>query len=633
MTPLYLSHAIEAVWPALANHVWQSTISVAVVALLTSLLRRYPARVSYSLWVIASIKFLVPFSLLVMIGGALPHPRYVSSQTAIYSAIDSAGRPFSAIPVAQAPSASRRAARRAPISDWLPAAFATMWLSGVVVVLLVWMARWRSISLVLRSATCADSGREATLLRELQSLAGAHKIDLLISDQLMEPGVFGILRPVIVWPAGLSERLDDQQLKAILAHELIHRTRLDNLTAALHMAVEAIFWFHPVVWWMERRLIEHREQACDEAVVRICNQPGSYAEGLLKACRFCIESPLACVAGITGADLNRRLQRIMTSRVERLSRSRMLIISSLGFVAVFTPVIFGLVRINPTYAQILHASGPRPSFDVATIKPGKSGETGNIMMGLRDGYFSAKHMSLRALVKAAYNVRLDDQLIGGPDWMNREYFDIEAKADPSMVKTINKLGAYQAIEQFDFMLQSLLEERYQLKVSTRMQDLPAYGLVVAKGGPKLKSVQVSPEVAASPTPPPPAPPPPPVNGAVPTLTEPQGDMYPGLRKTGPNQVTATGFRMSWLADWLLAQEDGENRVVVDQTGLKGNYDFVLNGISVNPSAVLGATPAPPDEQTISIFTALQEQLGLKLIPIKAPAEVLVIEHAERPSAN
>ena len=91
--------------------------------------------------------------------------------------------------------------------------------------------------------------------------------------------------------------------------------------------------------------------------------------------------------------------------------------------------------------------------------------------------------------------------------------------------------------------------------------------------------------------------------------------------------------MNWLADWLLSQEQGENRVVVDQTGLKGNYDFVLNGISVDPSGIPGATPPSPDEQTVSIFTALQEQLGLKLLPIKAPAEVLVIEQASRPSAN
>ena len=196
----------------------------------------------------------------------------------------------------------------------------------------------------------------------------------------------------------------------------------------------------------------------------------------------------------------------------------MLILSSLGFLAVFTPVIFGLVRINPSYAQILQATGPRPAFEVATIKPAKSDEVENMMMGLRDGYFSAKHISLRALVKAAYNIRLDDQLVGGPSWINQEYFDIEAKADPAMVKSVSRLGAWEGVEQFELMLQSLLEERFQLEVSTKMQDLPAYGLVVARGGPKLKAVKVSPEVAASRTAPPPPPPPPPAKGSAPALS-------------------------------------------------------------------------------------------------------------------
>lgn len=96
-------------------------------------------------------------------------------------------------------------------------------------------------------------------------------------------------------------------------------------------------------------------------------------------------------------------------------------------------------------------------------------------------------------------------------------------------------------------------------------------------------------------------------------------------------MTATAFRMSWLADWLLYQ--GEvSRVVVDRTGLKGNYDFVLDGISVASSALPGATRTPGDF-TVSIFTALQQQLGLKLVPVKAPVEVLVIDQVEQPSEN
>jgi len=182
------------------------------------------------------------------------------------------------------------------------------------------------------------------------------------------------------------------------------------------------------------------------------------------------------------------------------------------------------------------------------------------------------------------------------------------------------------------MLQSLLEDRFRLKVSSRVQDLPAYALVVARGGPKLKQVAVPPAYTGAVVPPPPPPPPiSPVNGAAPTLAEPPH--LPGIRKTGPNQVTVTGSRMSWFADWLLHQGELGNRLVVDKTGLLGNYDFELNGIQLGPETISGPAPAPPDDSTISIFTALQEQLGLKLIPTKAAVEALVIDHAEQPSAN
>ena len=83
------------------------------------------------------------------------------------------------------------------------------------------------------------------------------------------PGVFGIVRPVLLWPRDIETRLDDAQVRAILAHELAHVRRRDNLTAAVHMVVEAIFWFYPLVWWIGSRLVNERERACDEEVVRL----------------------------------------------------------------------------------------------------------------------------------------------------------------------------------------------------------------------------------------------------------------------------------------------------------------------------------------------------------------------------
>ena len=170
-------------------------------------------------------------------------------------------------------------------------------------------------------------------------------IDLLLSPATLEPGIFGIVKPVLVWPKGISERLDDAQLEAILAHEVWHVRRRDNLAAAIHMVVEAIFWFHPLVWWLGSRLVDERERACDEEVLESGSDRQVYAESILKTCEFCVESPLACVSGVTGADLKKRIVRIMTERMaNKLSFGRKLLLAGVGVAAVAGPVVFGLVN-------------------------------------------------------------------------------------------------------------------------------------------------------------------------------------------------------------------------------------------------------------------------------------------------
>src|SRR4029077_3441034 len=179
-------------------------------------------------------------------------------------------------------------------------------------VVLIWCMRWRKISVALRNAEPLQEGREAEALRKLQHIAGSRTpIDLVLSRTSLEPGIFGITRPVLVWPEGISKHLEDAHLEAILAHELWHVRRRDNLAAALHMLVEAMFWFHPLVWWLGARLVEERERACDEEVLRLGNSPETYAEGILKVCKLYVESPVLCVSGVTGANLKRRIEEIM----------------------------------------------------------------------------------------------------------------------------------------------------------------------------------------------------------------------------------------------------------------------------------------------------------------------------------
>ena len=98
-------------------------------------------------------------------------------------------------------------------------------------------------------------------------------MDLILSKSALEPGILGIFHPVLLLPAGISERLNNEQLDAILMHELCHVRRHDNVAAALHMLVEALCWFHPLIWWIGRRLVDERERACDEEVLKLGTDP------------------------------------------------------------------------------------------------------------------------------------------------------------------------------------------------------------------------------------------------------------------------------------------------------------------------------------------------------------------------
>jgi uncharacterized protein (TIGR03435 family) len=623
---------LSAIWaetaPALGNHLWQSTLCLVIAGLLALLLRKNHARARYGLCLAASVKFLIPFSLLIVLGTHLARPRDpAATQSGLYVALQEVSQPFSQ-PAAgpQARGESRRPAQSAGLRYRLihefPAILVAVWLGGFLAVLGIWWVRWRGMSAALQGATPLREGREAEALRRVERLAGVRKrITLLLSRTSLEPGIFGIARPVLVWPKGISERLDDAQLEAILAHEVWHVRRLDNLAAALHMVVEAIFWFHPLVWWLGARLVEERERACDEEVLRLGNQRQVYAESILKTCEFCVESPLACVAGVTGADLKKRIVRIMTERlIDRLSPARKLLLAASGIAIVAGPVAFGLLNAPQIRAQSAQTTGaPSPSFEVASIKPNRSGEL-NISIGFQPGRFVTTGTTVKQLIALAYDVR-DLQVSGGPSWVDSERYNIEAKEPDSFAQELPKLAPAQRAAQLRLMVQSLLADRFKLKLRHESKELPVYALVVAKNGPKLHEAKPGDTYP---------------NG----MKGPDGVGHAGMMRMGPGQLTGQGLPAESLAR-LLSQALG--RTVMDQTGLKGSYDFTLQWTPEPTQGAMlkgpeGGKPvtdnAPPLESSgPSIFTAIQEQLGLKLESRKGPVDNLVIDHVEKPSEN
>jgi bla regulator protein blaR1 len=186
----------------------------------------------------------------------------------------------------------------APVS-WL-ATVAIVWLGGTTLVIALSWRRWRLVAAIARAGRRVEEGVEVDTLRHLEQASGISRpIALVACSTSIEPGVFGVRRPMLLWPDILGGQFDGEAVAAILAHEVAHVKRADNLTAAIHTLVEALFWFHPIVWLIGARLMDERERACDEAVLTTVAEPRRYAETIVQACRVFVESPLACVSGVT----------------------------------------------------------------------------------------------------------------------------------------------------------------------------------------------------------------------------------------------------------------------------------------------------------------------------------------------
>jgi len=249
-----------------------------------------------------------------------------------------------------------------------------------------------------------------------------------------------------------------------------------------------------------------------------------------------------------------------------------------------------------TLAQ--QSSAPLPVYDVVSIHENRSGSN---TMSIRGGGagFVATNVDLTTLLMNAYNIRRD-LMSGLPGWANSTSFDVNAKVSDPDIAAMKDLprGQRQA------MLVTLLQDRFHLRAHIEVKTLPVYDLVIAKGGSKLKENAALPTESSDPN-----------NGP----SKPK----PGSMMVSNSQMTAVGIATSNLAANLAFHVE---RNVIDKTGLTGKYDFTLKWRPDNADATT-------DNNAPDLFTALQEQLGLKLEPSKGPVDTLVIDHIERPSEN
>ena len=469
---------------------------------------------------------------------------------------------------------------------------------GVLVLLLRLAAQRLSVERLARRATRVTDPAWTDLLSETaRRLNLQRSIVLLRGLEQTMPMAFGTRRPAILLPA-VADTWSEDQRRSVLLHELAHVARHDCLTQSLAAVACAMYWLHPGVWWVARRLRIERELACDDRVLATGADPDDYASHLLDfAYSLRIDTaPALAVTMAAPTSLEGRLQALLDSgRNRRVPSRRSRFLATALIVGLVGAIATGRLAAMRPLLQIPDA--PRQSFEVASVKPNKSAETGGFIQRMRGGSFSAGNQTLLQLIRFAYGIQ-GFQLVGAPAWMATERFDISARTSTDAPS-----------EAAGPMLRSLLEDRFRLSVHRETRELPIYALVVARAdgqpGPRLRRpvsdfCAKQAEAAGKPgyTPPP------------------QGSPVCGIRGN-QTQLTAGSFSLRSFAGFLAGEV---TRAVVDRTGLTGVWDFDLKWSPPDfPN---------PDPDRPSIFTALQEQLGLRLDPTTGPVEVLVIDRLE-----
>jgi uncharacterized protein (TIGR03435 family) len=297
-------------------------------------------------------------------------------------------------------------------------------------------------------------------------------------------------------------------------------------------------------------------------------------------------------------------------------------------------LVLSTVVIPAASSQPPPASGQTlPQFEVASIKPNKSGD-GRVMISIQPGgRFTATNVPLKFLIRNAYQLQ-DFQIVGGPDWLSSDRFDVVAKAEATDQGDPFRAGKPGEPSRGQLMLRALLAERFKFEAHNENRDMPIFALLIARSdgklGPQLQKSSTDCEAARGDGPgrgrgpvPPPGPPQP-------------GERLPCGIRIAPGNMAVGG---STLAQFASSIGSFVGRIVVDRTGLTGTYDFNLtwtpdqvgNRPPGAPDPVINGVPIDPNGP--SIFTAVQEQLGLKLDSQKGPVTVLVIDRAEHPVEN
>ena len=444
------------------------------------------------------------------------------------------------------------------------------------------------------------------------------------------PLAAGIRRACIVLPAAADTWPEDRR-RAVLLHELAHVERHDCLTQTLAALACAVYWMHPGVWWIAMRLRAERELACDDRVLSAGENAREYAGHLLELAYTLGHSaaPSVVVTMARPRELEGRMLAVLdAARNRAIPALRNRLAGAAILVALTVPVAAATITprfhvldaeeilraTRGRFAQNAAPAAQRLAFEVVSIKRTDPEDTrpGADFGARPGGILIARNNPVSNFITNAYDVPFYT-VIGGPEWMRVDRYNLEARADGERSRAEMML-----------MLRTLLADRFQFRMHRETRELPAYVLTVARGGAKLtrtKDEDCVPRDLDRPTPPP-------------TPLAPGETRRPGCGNNNLSSRGATPPNMRWTAVGIdMASMAGAlasffRRPVVDRTGLTGTFNIQLELPPVQPATTDAAV-----DPGVSVFTVLQEQLGLRVEEGRGPVDVLVVDGIQRPTDN
>jgi uncharacterized protein (TIGR03435 family) len=451
-----------SVFAQVLNSLWQAAAIAAVMWVALRSMPRANAATRYTIWwAVLLLVLLLPFASLII-------PRH----NTVPGIPIATGSGVAVNPLLPEPAVTALVTLRPEPSSRWPLLFLVIWIAVFLYSLTRTAYSWVYIRKV--------KARAALYLQTLPPIGRSATV--LLSAEVLSPMAVGFWEPAVIIPNSLPSDLEPTELHHVLLHESAHLARYDDWTNLAARVLAGAFALHPVALWILRQIEREREIACDEWVVERTGQAHAYAASLAKMYERRWARKQVLATGIFGRHSG-AVQRIelLVKRGREFSSG-----VSISRIAASCAAIVALAAVTSRapYLVAFAQQTQRPSFEVASIKAGDPNQRGPRGVGTTGNQFMARNASLRLMIQVAYGLQ-DHQIVGGPNWIDSDFFNIDAKPTAAMpLPNPNSRADFDRM--INLMLQSLLEERFKLAVHRETRMEPIYELVVAKGGPKLK---------------------------------------------------------------------------------------------------------------------------------------------------